>query len=82
MKLRIGIAVVASLGLLAGCSTAPPPPPAPIAVAVPKEEPLPYRWTQGNAPKAYEEAVALFGPLNLRPGQYRWLTTMPEKGEA
>jgi lipoprotein-anchoring transpeptidase ErfK/SrfK len=53
-----------------------PPPPAPVA----KQE-LPYRWTQGAAPKAYEEAVALFGPLRLKPGQYRWAADIPESGE-
>jgi lipoprotein-anchoring transpeptidase ErfK/SrfK len=75
--------IVAAIGaaLLAGCATAPkvvqaPPPPAPVA----KQE-LPYRWSQGNAPKAYEEAVALFGPLNLRPGQYRWAAAVPQTGE-
>jgi lipoprotein-anchoring transpeptidase ErfK/SrfK len=75
---------VAALGaaLLAGCATAPkivqaPPP----AASVAKTE-LPYRWSQGNAPKAYEEAVALFGPLNLRPGQYRWAATIPQAGES
>ena len=81
MKWRIGIAAAAFAGLLAGCSTTPPPPPAPAAVAVPKKLPLPYRWTQGNAPKAHDEAVALFGPLNMAPGEYRWAPTVPEKGE-
>ncbi|HET7708369.1 MAG TPA: L,D-transpeptidase family protein [Sphingomicrobium sp.] len=82
MRLRFGFMAALSLSILAGCSTTPPPPPAPVASVVAPKAPLPYRWTQGNAPKAYEEAVALFGPLNLRPGQYRWLTAMPEKGEA
>ncbi len=67
--------------LLASCSTAPkvaqaPPPPAPVA----KQE-LPYRWSQGNASKAHEEAVALFGPLLLRPGQYRWAASVPDTGD-
>jgi lipoprotein-anchoring transpeptidase ErfK/SrfK len=72
----------AALGaaVLASCSTSPtmvhaPQRPKPVA------QELPYRWTQGNAPSAYKEAVALFGPLNLRPGQYRWLTAIPPKGE-
>ena len=82
MRLGLGFMAAAGLAILAGCSTTPPPPP-PIAtpVVVPEKQPLPYRWSQGNAPKAHEEAVALFGPLNLRPGQYRWLTDVPEKGE-
>jgi len=70
----------AGAALLAACSTAPrqvavAPPPAPE----PKE--LPYRWTHGNAPKAHEEAVALFGPLTLKPGEYRWAADIPKDGE-
>ena len=82
MRLRFGFMAAAALSILAGCSTTPPPP-APVAppvVAAPKEE-LPYRWTQGNAPKAHDEAVAMFGPLNMAPGEYRWAATVPEKGE-
>ena len=82
MKLRIGLGLAAGLSILAGCSTTPPPPPPAAPIVQPKKAELPYRWTQGNAPKAYEEAVALFGPLNLKPGQYRWVTAMPEAGEA
>ena len=82
MRLRIGLMVAFGLSVLAGCATAPPlPPPAPVAVVVPKKEALPYRWTQGNATKAHDEAVALFGPLNMAPGEYRWAATVPEKGE-
>ncbi len=65
--------------VLAGCSTAPPP--RPVAIVKPEPKPLPYRWTQGNAPKAYEDAVALFGPLRLAPGDFRWAPTGPEAGE-
>jgi hypothetical protein len=75
------ISILAGLALLAGCSTGPQrvavaPPPAPVARAE-----LPYHWTQGNAPKAWEEAVAIFGPLRLRPGQYRWAASIPETGD-
>lgn len=77
--IKWGIAA-AGAALLASCATAPrqvveaPPPPEP------KE--LPYRWTHGNAPKAYEEAVALFGPLVMKPGEFRWTTDIPKEGEA
>ena len=70
----------AAAGLLASCSTAPrqvvqaPPPPAP------KE--LPYRWTQGNAPQAHKDSLAAFGPLALRPGEFRWVADVPKDGEA
>ena len=81
MRLRLCFMAAAGLALLAACSTTPPPAPvAPPVVATPKAE-LPYRWTQGNAPKAHDEAVAMFGPLNMAPGEYRWAATVPEKGE-
>ena len=70
----------AAAGLLASCSTAPvrvveaPPPP------VPRE--LPYRWTQGNAPQAHKDALVAFGPVALRPGEFRWISDMPAEGEA
>lgn len=67
--------------LLASCSTAPrqvveTPPPAPQ----PKE--LPYRWTHGNAPQAHKDALALFGPVALKPGEFRWAADVPKEGEA
>src|SRR5687767_4176742 len=73
---------LAALGVLAiaGCSTVPAPPaPPPVRVAEPA--PLPYRWTQGNAPQAYKDALAQFGPLRLKPGQYRWAAAIPADGE-
>ena len=83
MCLRLSFMAAAGLAILAGCSTTAPPPPRPIAppVVVTEKQPLPYRWSQGNAPKAHEDAVAMFGPLAMRPGQYRWAPTVPEKGE-
>ena len=71
----------AAAALLASCSTAPPQrivqaPPAPVA------QELPYRWTHGNAPQAHKDALAAFGPVALRPGQFRWVTDMPNEGEA
>ena len=76
--------MVAAVGaaLLSGCATAPEPP---AVVAQPKavEPATPtYRWTNGFAPKAHEEAVAAFGPLALRPGDFRWTPDVPAEGEA
>jgi lipoprotein-anchoring transpeptidase ErfK/SrfK len=77
---RIIVTSIVLGALLAGCTTAPPPPPPPaVAVAAPK--PLPYRWTQGNAPQAYKDAVALFGPLAMKPGEFKWAPAIPEAGE-
>ena len=66
--------------LLAGCSTAPAP--RQVAVVAPVAgKPLPYRWTQGNAPQAYKDAVAIFGPLRLAPGDFRWAPNVAAEGE-
>ena len=75
--------IVAAFGaaLLASCQTAPravyapPPPPTPSGAE------LPYKWTQGNAPQAHKDAVALFGPLFLRPGQFLWAANIPQDGD-
>ena len=69
----------AAAALLASCSTAPrrvavaPPPPVSLE--------LPYQWTQGAAPQAHKDAVALFGPLTLKPGEYKWAAEVPKDGE-
>ena len=78
-RTRSLLVVVTGALLLAGCATAPRPEPRPVAVATAK--PLPYRWTQGNAPQAHKDAVALFGPLALKPGDYRWAASIPKDGE-
>jgi lipoprotein-anchoring transpeptidase ErfK/SrfK len=77
-KARIWAIAAVGTALLSGCATAPPPP---KPVAVVKPAPLPYRWTQGNAPKAHDDAVALFGPLALKPGEYKWAATVAQAGE-
>ncbi|WP_114228456.1 MULTISPECIES: L,D-transpeptidase family protein [Sphingomonas] len=70
---RLAALLVASL--LAGCATAPrqvvqaPPP----AVAE-----LPYKWTNGFAPQARKDALATFGPMAMRPGDYRFAATIPD----
>jgi lipoprotein-anchoring transpeptidase ErfK/SrfK len=79
-KLSKWTLAAAGAALLASCTTAPPP--APVTPARPVAgKPLPYRWTQGNAPQAYKDAVALFGPLAMKPGEYKWAANVPETGE-
>ncbi|MCL6679894.1 L,D-transpeptidase family protein [Sphingomonas sp. RG327] len=76
IKWTVAAAVAA---LLASCSTAPrrvavaPPPPVSLE--------LPYQWSQGAAPQAHKDAVALFGPLTLKPGEYKWAAEVPKDGE-
>lgn len=78
-KFRNWTIAATAAALLASCTTAPPPP-RPVAVAV-TPAPLPYRWTQGAAPQAHQDAVALFGPLAMKPGEYKWAANIPEAGE-
>ena len=73
-----GLVLTAILSL-AACTMAPPPPPT-VAVAAPKAEPLPYRWTQGNAPKSYEAMKDTFKRAWLKPGDYVWAETLPTDG--
>jgi lipoprotein-anchoring transpeptidase ErfK/SrfK len=79
IRTRSLIAAVAA-GLLASCATAPrqvvqaPPP-------VPPPQELPYRWTQGNAPQAHKDAIAALGPLAMKPGEFRWIASVPKEGE-
>ena len=78
---RVGswLFTAAAAGLLAGCATAPEkvaePPPAP------QPQELPYRWTQGNAPQAHKDSLALFGPVAMKPGDFHWAPNVPETGE-
>jgi lipoprotein-anchoring transpeptidase ErfK/SrfK len=75
------IAIAAAAAFVASCSTAPtriaqaPPPRTAPAM-------LPYQWSQGDAPKAHADAVALFGPLALKPGQYKWAADIPAEGDS
>jgi lipoprotein-anchoring transpeptidase ErfK/SrfK len=71
------IGAALALALAAGCSTTPLPPMAPAPVRVSKSE-LPYHWSQGDAPRAFQQAVAQFGPLHLKPGQYLWTASIPD----
>jgi hypothetical protein len=80
LTLKLSVAAIAA-ALLASCSTAPrqvavapPPPPPPVE--------LPYKWTQGNAEQAHEDAVATFGPLHLKPGQFLWAADVPQAGDS
>ena len=69
------------LCVLAACSTVPQTPATPV-VSAPKPEPLPYRWTHGNAEKARLAMIATFGRAWLTPGDFVWAEKMPAEGNA
>jgi lipoprotein-anchoring transpeptidase ErfK/SrfK len=80
LRFKRWIVAAAGAALLAACASVPQP--APVAhnmVEAPKPK---YRWTNGFAPAAHEAAVAEFGALALKPGDYRWAATVPEAGES
>ena len=77
---RLSLVALGALAL-AGCSSVPQSPRVAPPVRVAEPTPLPYRWTQGNAPQAHADSRAVFGPLALRPGQYRWAAAIPDTGE-
>ena len=80
-RFRNWISGAVAAAVLAGCSTVPQP--LPIAPPAVVEAPRPkYRWTNGYAPAAHEAAVAEFGALALKPGDYRWAATVPADGES
>jgi lipoprotein-anchoring transpeptidase ErfK/SrfK len=66
-----------ALSVAAACTTAPVPPMAPAPHPVATSE-LPYHWSQGDAPRAHEDAVALFGPRHRKPGQALWAASIPD----
>jgi len=80
MRKFLNALVIAGALLLTGCDTVPTAmevakPAAPVA------QPLPYRWTQGNAEKARNAMVADFRRAWLAPGDYVWAETMPAEGD-
>ena len=78
-KILTAFTLVGALAL-ASCETAPITPVAP-KVAAPKGQPLPYRWTQGAAPKAHKDMLATFSRGGLAPGEFVWAASVPADGE-
>ena len=79
LRLKYLLVAVAGAALLSSCATTPQR--APVAPAVVGKQQLPYRWTNGFAPKAHEDATAQFGPLALSPGDFLWTADVPAAGE-
>ena len=83
MRTALWMTIAAGAALLSGCVSGPDPRAAAPARAMAVHREIPtYRWTNGFAPKAHEEATALFGPLLLSPGDSRWTNTVAANGEA
>ena len=78
-KLLKGLVIV-SVGVLAGCQTAP----VPVApkVAAPEAQPLPYRWTHGNAEKSRKAMIENFHRAWLAPGDFVWAEQVPTEGDS
>lgn len=67
---------------MASCDTVPTPTQVAVAPPAPVAQPLPYRWTQGNAGKAYKAMVEEFGKKGLAPGEFVWAEQVPAEGDA
>lgn len=73
--------VAGAFAALAGCTIQPTPVMAPAMPAAASSA-LPYKWTLGAAPKAYQDFVAQFGRRSLKPGEYVWAASVPAEGES
>ena len=51
------------------------------AAPAPGPQPVPYQWSQGDAPKAHKDMVAEFKRVGLAPGQYVFAQSIPAEGE-
>ena len=49
--------------------------------AVNGPQPIPYQWSQGDAPKAHKDMVTEFKRVGLAPGQYVFAQSIPAEGE-
>ena len=73
--------IAAGAAVLAGCQTAPEPRIAQAEAPAPDIHAVPYHWTQGAAPQAYQDMVAELGTKGLKPGQYVWAPSIPVEGD-
>ena len=67
--------------LVAGCETAPTPT-AVVKPAAPVGQPLPYRWTHGNAENSRKAMIETFHRAWLAPGDFVWAEQVPAEGDA
>ena len=81
MRFSILIAAGAAL-LLSGCASTPQlHSTRAVSYRAPAPQPPPYRWTQGNAPRAHKDMLATFSRGGLAPGEFVWAASVPQAGE-
>lgn len=51
------------------------------AAPAPVSREIPYRWSQGDAPKAHKDMVTAFSRVGLKPGEYVWAASAPTTGD-
>ena len=66
--------------LLASCDTVPTTTEV-AKPAAPAGQPLPYRWTHGNAEKARQAMIDNFRRAWLAPGDFVWAEQVPTEGD-
>ncbi|GAA4724521.1 L,D-transpeptidase family protein [Sphingomonas lutea] len=80
--MKFSIPLILAAALLSGCSAITPfSAPRSVAATAPAPQPPPYRWTQGNAPKAHKDMLATFSRGGLAPGEFVWAASVPQAGE-
>jgi len=81
MRKLLSALVLGSALLLASCTTTPTT----TAVVKPPEpvgQPLPYRWTHGNAEKSRKAMIDTFHKAWLPTGEFVWAEEVPAEGDA
>ena len=81
MRKLLSAFVLGSALLLASCTTTPTT----TAVVKPPEpvgQPLPYRWTHGNAEKSRKAMIETFHKAWLPTGEFVWAEEVPAEGDA
>ena len=81
MRKLLSAVVLGSALLLASCTTTPTT----TAVVKPPEpvgQPLPYRWTHGNAEKSRKAMIETFHKAWLPTGEFVWAEEVPAEGDA
>jgi hypothetical protein len=81
MRNIIKALVVLGAATLAGCQTVSTPAPVATPLAERGPQPIPYRWTNGNAEKAHKAMVDTFGKAGLVTGSFVWAETVPKEGD-